>query len=778
MMALMIKISFNFRQEMRKILLLLFVSLSCLLKAQNQVSGIVVDEHQEPVAFASISIIQASDSAFVTGLTTADDGRFTIETETAGRMLKVSYVGYTTKYLTPASDMTVTLVPETMTVGDVVITGSRPVYKTQKGMFVASVENTVLSKLGDGFDVLRQLPFVRNDGTSVSIMGRQGKPLVYINNRKMEDWEELRQLSSESIKEVKIITNPGSQYDASVSAVIRISTIRPVGEGLGGNVTVTMSQGDDFEHNERINLNYRHRSTDIFLGGYLTDVTTRGDHEETYRFRYHSNDYLANGEGKDHNRSNRLRMNAGFNHQLTDKQYVSMQYKFDTNLRRKTHMELDNLFSGSDENNTFKSITDGDYDNTRHSVNAFYSNQWNEKWQLNLDGTYVRVNSGTAIEEQENRFGTWGLVNTKNNFKTDVYAFKADLTTRLWGGELHWGTEESYTDSRQSYYVIQQDNSSIPNSDAASKQSSASLYASFQKGIGSFTYELGLRYEFVNFDFYQNGVKNTEDSKVYHNFFPNLSLSYQKNGFISSLGYRVTVGRPNYSDLQSGIKYVNSYLYYEGNPLLKPTYTHDISLMAGYKDLQIMLDYYHFQNASYQTLSFYQDEPIFLGRQENFNHGGWSASISYSPTISIWKPSFQVGISGQRLEYLGRKYNQPVFYYTWNNILNFKKDWKLVLDIDGYTYGSTGLYTTHTALISKVDAYLTKDLKHWSFRVGIEDAFHTFKDNGHEQTGNIYHYHYTDLRRQNVYLRITYRFNSARSKYRGGSAGESELNRL
>jgi hypothetical protein len=60
----------------------------------------------------------------------------------------------------------------------------------------------------------------------------------------------------------------------------------------------------------------------------------------------------------------------------------------------------------------------------------------------------------------------------------------------------------------------------------------------------------------------------------------------------------------------------------------------------------------------------------------------------------------------------------------------------------------------------------------------MKDIFHTFKDNGYDQIGDITHRHWTDLRQQYVYVRCIYRFNSTKSKYRGGDAGTSELNRL
>lgn len=47
---------------------------------------------------------------------------------------------------------------------------------------------------------------------------------IYINGRKMRNSSELDQLSSDDIKSVEVLRNPGARYAASVKAVVRIIT--------------------------------------------------------------------------------------------------------------------------------------------------------------------------------------------------------------------------------------------------------------------------------------------------------------------------------------------------------------------------------------------------------------------------------------------------------------------------------------------------------------------------------------------------------------------------
>lgn len=762
---------------MRHWVLFTFVMVATIVKSQN-INGVVVDEGNEPIAYASISLLEANDSTFITGTTTNMDGKFCMTGDVQNKILKVSYVGYATQYLEPMSDMRVVLSEAGISVGDVVITGSRPVYRMKNGALVAPIENTVLSKLGDGIDVLQQLPFINGDGSSVNVVGRRGTPLVYINNRKMQDWNELRQLSSDMIKDVQIIMNPGVEYDSSVTAVIKITTLRPAGEGLGGYVAAEAGKGDDFKHNEWLFLNYRKKNTDVFVNGYLTNGVTRGEHKEEFSFTHHGDEYNAVGKGLEKNKYNRLNLYAGFNHQPSKTQYLSMQYMCNSSFRYDTHMALENSFIGGDENSLFSSVADGRQPRSRHSLSAYYSNQFCEILSLKLDGMYAHVSSDEENHETEDRMGRPVTVSTNTDTKSDVYALKAVMTANLGGGKLNLGMEEAYTKSNLDYNVNQKGNDDIQGFETETKQTSTSFFANYQLDLGTLSADVGLRYDLIDFKYYKDGIKRNEDCKKYNHLFPNLSLSYQAGGFSASLGYKVTVDRPSYGNLRNGVRYINSYTYAEGNPLLRPSYIHDISIMMVYKNLLAVFDYYNIKDADYQVLNFYQDQPIIIYNRMNFNHHAWMVNLSYSPTISFWKPTFQIGVAQQDLEYLGRKYNTPILNYSWKNVLSFPKNWTIVFNMNGHTKGDGQFYTSEKALVNYTDIYIAKRKANWTFRVGMKDIFHTFKDNGYDKIGDITHRHWTDLRQQYVYVRCIYRFNSTKSKYRGGDAGASELNRL
>ena len=756
------------------------IYIECMQKTKRHLKGTIIDEQGRPLAFANIAILNPADSTLLSGGVSNEGGQFVVPYEQYKVLVRISYMGYKSIFrLCTQEDMgTIRLQRDSYIVKGVEVKGSRPVFKMKNGALVAPIENTVLAKLGDGLDVLQQLPFINGHGNTVSVVGRKGTPLVYINNRKMLDWNELRQLSSDMIKDVQIIMNPGVEYDSSVTAVIKITTLRPAGEGLGGYVAAEAGKGDDFKHNEWLFLNYRKRNTDVFVNGYLTNGVTRGEHEEKFSFTHHGDEYNAVGKGLEKNKYNRLNLYAGFNHQPSKTQYLSMQYMCNSSFRYDTHMALENSFIGGDENSLFSSVADGRQPRSRHSLSAYYSNQFCEILSLKLDGMLAHVSSDVENNETEDRTGRPVTVSTNTDTKSNVYALKAIMTANLGGGKLSFGMEEAYTKSNLDYNASQQGNDDIQGFETESKQASTSFFADYQMNLGALFIDAGLRYDLIDFKYYKDGVKRNEDCKKYNHLFPNLSLSYQVGRFSASLGYKVTVERPSYSNLQSGVRYNNSYTYVEGNPLLRPSYVHDISVMMVYKNLLAVFDYYNIKDADYQVLNLYQDQPIIIYNRMNFSHHGWTVNLSYSPTISFWKPTFQIGMAQQDLEYLGRKYNTPCLYYSWKNVLSFPKNWTIVFNMDGHTKGDGQFYTSEKALVNYTDIYIAKRKANWTFRVGMKDIFHTFKDNGYDQIGDITHRHWTDLRQQYVYVRCIYRFNSTKSKYRGGDAGTSELNRL
>jgi hypothetical protein len=77
---------------MNKVLSILFTFLSLnTLLAQTKVSGIVVDQKNKPVAYASVGFPGTAE-----GVITNDDGRFYLESDQTRKTLQISFVGYET----------------------------------------------------------------------------------------------------------------------------------------------------------------------------------------------------------------------------------------------------------------------------------------------------------------------------------------------------------------------------------------------------------------------------------------------------------------------------------------------------------------------------------------------------------------------------------------------------------------------------------------------------------------------------------------------------------
>lgn len=129
---------------------------------------------------------------------------------------------------------------------------------------ITTVTGSVLEKAGTGEDLLNKIPGVSAEDEEVNIFG-SGTAEIYINGRKVRDNSEIDQLSSEQIKRVEVVKNPGARYDASVKAVIRIITKKAAGEGFGFNNRFVTRHRRTYGWTalDQFNFNYRKGGFDL-----------------------------------------------------------------------------------------------------------------------------------------------------------------------------------------------------------------------------------------------------------------------------------------------------------------------------------------------------------------------------------------------------------------------------------------------------------------------------------------------------------------------------------
>ena len=185
---------------------LIGITLPVTLSAQT-VSGKLIDENSQPLPYANVVLLSLPDSAFVSGTISGEDGTFTLEATSESQIVKISSIGYKTVYkpITPANIGIVKLLSDAQMLGEVVVKGNIPVTRIKNDALETNVQGTVLSKAGTAEDVLAYIPGLQKKTDGFEVLGKGSPLIIYINGRKLRDFAELDQLTSEEIKSVEVL---------------------------------------------------------------------------------------------------------------------------------------------------------------------------------------------------------------------------------------------------------------------------------------------------------------------------------------------------------------------------------------------------------------------------------------------------------------------------------------------------------------------------------------------------------------------------------------------
>lgn len=231
----------------------------------RDIQGTILDENRKPLDFVNVALY--GDSTFVTGAVTDAEGRFLIPIDTDLNLTaKISFMGYENySVIVPFSgDMgVITLAPSTVVLDEVVVKAARPSTTMKGNALVTTVDGSSLALAGTANDVLARVPMVVDNGGTLEVFGK-GAPAIYVNGCKVNDLQELSQLSSQDIKNVEVITNPGAACAADVKSVIRIRTKPPKGDGWSGTLRTDNGFQHYFRTGNSLDLKYRTRGLEIF----------------------------------------------------------------------------------------------------------------------------------------------------------------------------------------------------------------------------------------------------------------------------------------------------------------------------------------------------------------------------------------------------------------------------------------------------------------------------------------------------------------------------------
>lgn len=409
-------------------------------KTSHRLIGYICDGSNQPVEYANIALLSLQDSTFITGGVSNESGRFVIPCDADAAIMRVSYVGM--KTLTRKVNIqdigTIRLQPDRYALRGVTVK-TRAIRKTAEGLTV-TVKGTSLGKLGFAADVLQHLPLVKVQDDAYTVIGK-GAPLIYVNNRLVRDNEELKQINSDEIRNISIITNPGAEYDATVNAVIRITTDRPAGEGFGGLFNAGVSAERKWAHNAGANLTYRHSGLDLGASlkydkseGIADQTTTRthGERTEIDTTRLLNNQFVWRGT-------------TSINYLWKDKLAVGARYQYMG--MPSAHLDVYDKVDAKKGGVLTNRIASNDHREehiNRHYLNAYANYNFNSDTYLKLDADLL---SGNATNSQDYVLNNEAVL-TDTRSDNQLYAGRLTFATPLASGTVKLGLDASYTNNK------------------------------------------------------------------------------------------------------------------------------------------------------------------------------------------------------------------------------------------------------------------------------------------------------------------------------------------
>ncbi|MEQ8242787.1 carboxypeptidase-like regulatory domain-containing protein, partial [Fulvivirga sp.] len=148
-----------------------------------EIKGQLIDEStQQPLEFATISLLNASDSALVDGTITDATGIFSLKPKPGKYILKLQFISYGDVFKTvniTRENRTVdigkvVMSPDTETLQEVVVTGAKDQMQLELDKRVFNVAENLNNIGANAADILEQLPSVAVDVEgNVSLRGSQ-----------------------------------------------------------------------------------------------------------------------------------------------------------------------------------------------------------------------------------------------------------------------------------------------------------------------------------------------------------------------------------------------------------------------------------------------------------------------------------------------------------------------------------------------------------------------------------------------------------------------------
>lgn len=762
------------------------ILVECIQKTSNRYKGRIIDENNQPAEFANITLLSTADSTIIGNGVSNESGYFAIPCDAKKVIASVSYVGYKTfkKTYTNTDIGTIQLHPAQMIIKGVTIKANRPQYKMVKGGMTINIENSLLSNVGTASEVLALLPRVSFDKQSgkASVFAK-GEADIYINNKKVNNAADLTRLKSDEIKSIDIITSPGAEYSATVQSVIRIKTIKKQINGISINNSSDISNNSETSGYDDFTLNYQKKGLELFTDIFFSNKNFIQDINSKTKMLFDNYQLQRNEISSSYNRHADISYKLGMNYDIDKDNSIGLSYTLD-----------DNIFSHGHENGTYDILRNNIKENTI-AITDNYNAQYGPDNEIDLyyvgkighigidfnssyysDKRSVDSHTEEINQESENR-----KTNTHSNNINRMIAEKLVMNYSLKNiGTISWGTELTHTKSSGEYAIKE---GYVDNSQNNIKENNIAGFAEFEKQVNNWNFNVGMRYEYLVSSYYSFGVKQNDLSRCYGNWFPSISISWNKDQCGFQINYEEKTELPTYRQLQNEQQYDNQYEYECGNPSLNKSIIRNLETTMTFSWLNISVGYSYIKDAIMWGDYLYKGKEIDYSIFMNYPHKqNFNFSIIMSPKFDWYQPTFEAMYNQQFFN--TKKYgasvnlNRPDIILNVKNMFKISNSFSAIITTNFDSYGDDGFFSGRPYWDTNFSIHKSFFNKALSVNIYANDIFNTQRTNRKQYSEHIITQNKFNLHDHSIGMTITYSFNEYHSKYKGTGAGNDEKRRM
>lgn len=556
------------------------ITVECIRKSERKLIGRLIDNHNLPVEFANIQLLNPKDSSFLCGGVSNANGDFVIPCQQKQALMKVSFVGYKTicKLVPIARIGNVKLQANSYLLKGVTVEAARVVEKVDRQIIFPTKEQ--VKTASNGYDLLDNLslPTIIVNRAERKVLSLKGGDVQIRINDVKASMQDVLALQPDEVTKVEFINVPGLKYgDSNLDAVINYQVRRRYAGYVGG---VSTMQGTKAGFNNS--------------DGYFKYNVKKSEFSINYSFSYRSVEersyeslgtyHLPTGETLHRNylgydspflyTTNNVQL--GYNLSEPDKYTLNVRLNFYNH--NSPVRGMNQLYQESGKANQY-------LQNNRKmleqipSLDIYYSLNMphDQNLALNLVGTYIGTDYQYRMREYT--FNKSPDESVKNAPLTD-YSYDATGRKRSLIGEgtysKNW--KQMALSVGGQYNISHTDNIYVgsSNADTELKYSNLYLFTQLQGQQKWFSYQVGVGAT-------RSSIHQGENGYSKWLFRPQVTLQAKASDRLSfKWSSKITSDIPSLSDLSELRQYSNSFEARDGNSGLKPFTGYNNTLSASW----------------------------------------------------------------------------------------------------------------------------------------------------------------------------------------------------